>query len=100
MYSMKRVEIILSQSIDEDFINACDEKNVGKGFTKIPGIQGRGNSVPKQGDAIWPQLNTQFVVYCKDDEVETLFSIIEELRKKYPTEGASFFVSKEDFEER
>ncbi len=97
---MKRVEIILSQSIDEDFITACDEKNVGKGFTKIPGIQGRGYSVPKQGDAVWPQLNTLFIVYCKDEEVEVLFEIVEELRKKYPTEGASFFESEGTFVER
>ncbi len=97
---MKRVEIVLSQSIEEDFINYCDEKNVGKGFTKISGIHGRGNSVPKQGDAIWPQLNTQFILYCEEKDVDILFRIIETLRKQYPTEGSSFFVSKENFEER
>ncbi len=97
---MKRIEIILSQSIEDDFIAACDEKKVAKGFTKISGIHGRGNSVPKQGDAVWPQLNTQFIIYCEKEEVETIEEIINELRKKYPTEGAAFFVNKGKFFER
>ena len=33
---MKRMEIIFSQSIDEDFVQKCAEKDVGKFFTKIP----------------------------------------------------------------
>ena len=32
---MKRMEIIFSQSIDEDFVQKCAEKDVGKFFTKI-----------------------------------------------------------------
>ena len=39
---MKRMEIIFSQSIDEDFVQKCAEKDVGKFFTKIPAVLGHG----------------------------------------------------------
>ena len=44
---MKRLEIIFSQSIDEDFIQKCAQKDVGKHYTKIPSVLGCGYSDPK-----------------------------------------------------
>ena len=90
---MKRLEIIFSQSIDEDFIQKCAQKDVGKHYTKIPSVLGCGYSDPKMGNEIWPQFNTMYIIYCSEDEEKIIVSIIEELRKEYVGEGISCFVS-------
>lgn len=90
---MKRMEIIFSQSIDEDFIQKCAEKDVGKFYTKLPSVLGKGFSEPKMGDSIWPQFNTMYVIFCPEDEEKIITSIIEDLRKQYIGEGIACFVS-------
>lgn len=90
---MKRMEIIFSQSIDEDFVQKCAEKDVGKFFTKIPAVLGHGFSEPKMGDGIWPQLNTMYIIFCTGDEEKIILSILEDLRKEYIGEGIACFVS-------
>ncbi len=94
---MRRVEIVFSQAIDEEFLTACAEKRVGKAFTKVQGVQGQGLSDPKQGDTIWPQLNNLYVIYCEKKEADILLEIIVSLRKRFPTEGLSFFISSGEF---
>ncbi|MFI3256918.1 MAG: hypothetical protein R3Y36_01315 [Spirochaetales bacterium] len=94
---MKRLEIIFSQAIDDDFIDACAEKKIGQYFTKIQNVRGQGYSVPKMGDNIWPQLNNQYIIYCENAEAEEIHTVIIDLRKKYPTEGIAFFVSDGEF---
>ena len=90
---MKRMEIIFSQSIDEDFIQKCAEKDVGKFYTKLPSVLGKGFSEPKMGDSIWPQLNVMFIIYCDESLVEVIQNIMKELHKTYVGEGAAAFVS-------
>lgn len=94
---MKRMEIILNQSIEEDFSEACRLQNVGTHFTKIPAVQGTGFSVPKMGNGVWPQLNACFVIYCSDAECKKIAAIVNLLRKTYPKEGIACFVAPEDF---
>ncbi|MBP5587735.1 MAG: hypothetical protein J6X37_03310 [Treponema sp.] len=88
-----RVEIIFSQAVEEDFFDAFREKQVAYYYTKISGVTGAGISNPKLGDAIWPQLNQMFVIYCDKEEAEVIVGIVEELRKSYPTEGIACFIS-------
>lgn len=90
---MKRLDIIFSQSIDDDFILACEEKKVGQRFTKIPVVLGKGFSVPKMGDAVWPQTNTMYCVFCSDEEADALVDILKQLRKEYPGEGIACFIT-------
>ena len=82
-----RLEIILSQSIEEDFVNAFLTKQTGNMFTKIDNVMGRGFSVPKMGDAIWPQLNCMYIVYCTEAQTNVIKDIISDLRQEYPDEG-------------
>ncbi|MBR5867586.1 MAG: hypothetical protein IKZ04_06705 [Spirochaetaceae bacterium] len=88
-----RLEIILSQSIEEDFVNAFLTKQTGNMFTKIDNVMGRGFSVPKMGDAIWPQLNCMYIVYCTEAQTNVIKDIISDLRQEYPDEGIACFKS-------
>ena len=90
---MKKIEIILTQAIEGDFIAkyeiVCKREKVPCKYTKIDGVMGQGNTCPKLGDPIWPQLNVLFLIYCEDSIAE----IMKELHKEYPGEGAASFVS-------
>ena len=90
---MNRVELIFSQALEEDFIEAF-RQNMIKNFTELPTVKGQGFSTPKLGDEIWPQLNAMLIVYCSDEDEEKIEKIVADLRKKYITEGIACFVSK------
>ena len=91
---LKRVEVIFSAALDEDFVEGFKKNNIGSHFTKISGVTGAGFSNPKLGDSVWPQLNEMLVVYCPKDEAEKIVALVEELRQKYPMEGVACFLSK------
>lgn len=94
---MKRVEVILTQAIEEDFVEllerACKERNIKCKYTKINEIQGQGKTIPKMGDSVWPQLNTMFIIYCEENEISMINEIMEYLHRIYVGEGAAAFVS-------
>ncbi len=54
---LKRVEIIFSAALDEDFAEGFKKNKIGSHFTKLSGVTGAGFSNPKLGDSVWPQLN-------------------------------------------
>lgn len=89
-----RLEIIMSQSIEEDFVKAFMNADTGKQFTKISAIMGQGFSVPKMGDAVWPQLNCMYLVYCTKKQAAEVAAVVEQLRREYPGEGLACFKSK------
>ncbi len=89
----KRVEMIFSQAVEEDFQQAFKEENVAAKFTKIPNIMGAGFSNPRLGDAVWPELNVMYIVYCSEEESKKIIAIVEKLREKYMGEGIACFVS-------
>ena len=91
--SVKRVEIICTQALEEDFMQSFSEKNVAARYTKLPAVMGAGYSNPCLGDAIWPQLNVMFIIYCSEEEVPTIKEIVWDLRDKYRTEGIACFIS-------
>ncbi len=88
-----RVEIIFSEALEEDFDQLFKEKKVAARYTKIKGIMGAGYSNPKLGDAIWPQLNTMFIIYTTEDESQKIIEIVEKLRLRYIGEGVACFIS-------
>jgi hypothetical protein len=90
---MKKLEIILSQAIDEDFVRDCEVLGVGKHFTKSVGVLGQGNTSPKMGDNVWPELNNHYMLCVSDDEFAIMKTIIQSLRKKFPDEGVACFVT-------
>lgn len=89
-----RLEIIFSQALEEDFQLAFREEGVGRRFTKFESVMGAGCSDPKLGDAVWPQLNMMYVIYCDKDEAKRIYAIVRKLRKKFLTEGIACFMSR------
>ena len=94
---MKRVEVILTQAIESDFMvyytAACKSLGVKPKMTQIPGVMGQGNTSPKMGDPVWPQLNTMFIIFCDEKTVDAISKIMAQLHKEYAGEGAAAFVS-------
>ena len=60
---MVRMEIIANSAVQDDIIEALLAVGENDYYTVIPGIQGRGRSVPKQGDHIWPEENFIMILY-------------------------------------
>lgn len=89
----KRVELIFSQAIEEDFQQLFAENKVAAKYTKIDGVKGAGYSNPRLGDAIWPQLNVMYIVYCNEEDCKKIVEIVEQLRVQYIGEGIACFVS-------
>lgn len=90
---MKRLDITLSQAIDEEFLRLCKVENVGQKYTKTEHVLGQGNTVPKMGDATWPQFNNHYLMVVPESEVAPIEHIITLLRREYPDEGVSCFIS-------
>lgn len=89
---MKRIEIIFSQAVEEDLVLLLSTKGIKK-YTKIPGVMGQGESIPKMGDSVWPQLNTMFIIYCDEEQAEIVKNLLTDLRNAYPLEGVAVFIS-------
>lgn len=94
---MKRIEIIITQAIEVDFIDyytkLCKAQNCKCKFTKVDNVMGQGNTNPKMGDAIWPQLNVMFIIYCPDDLAPRISAIMDKLHNQYVGEGAAAFIT-------
>ncbi|MDC7239273.1 MAG: hypothetical protein PQJ50_02830 [Spirochaetales bacterium] len=89
---MKRVEIIVNQSIETDLFENFARYGVARRYTKIPGAHGVGNSDPKMGDHIWPEENVVLIIYCNAEEAELLEKGVQDTKKKFPAEGLKIFI--------
>ena len=94
---MNRVDVILSQALEDDFLIAyekeCKKSRVKCKYTKITNVLGQGESNPRLGDSVWPQLNTQYIIFCEEEITAKIKNILEVLHKEYPRECAAGFVS-------
>jgi hypothetical protein len=86
-----RLEIVMSEAIVDDFLERADFAVSGFKYTEIPSSHGRGNTDPKRGDAIWPELNSVFNLYLSEEDAARIVLVVKGLREKYPTEGVSCF---------
>ncbi len=90
---LTRIEIIFSQALEEDFMQEFKEKKVAARYTKLANVMGAGYSNPRLGDAIWPQLNMMYIIYCEEAEAKKIIDICQFLREKYMAEGIACFKS-------
>lgn len=88
---MKRLEIIINLSIEEDLLELFKKKKVALKFTRFPEVHGAGHSEPKQGNSIWPEENVMYVVYCTEEEAEVIRTVVRELKGYFPNEGTKVF---------
>jgi hypothetical protein len=88
-----RLEIIISQALEDDFLRELAAALPAYKYTQLSGVHGRGYSVPKLGDAVWPQENTTFILYVAESEERAITGVIETVRKQYVGEGLACFKS-------
>lgn len=88
---MKRIEIMISRALDEEFLELLNSHEVKK-FSAINPITGKGFSLPKLGDDVWPQTNKLYIFYVEEKEVEVLKLIVKQLQNEFPTEGVAAFI--------
>jgi hypothetical protein len=88
---MMRLEIMANNSVEENILEAFQEEDVGKHYTKIPGVHGVGNSGPRHGDAIWPEENFIFIIWCEEDEALGIKDAIAKVKEHFPDEGIKLF---------
>lgn len=87
---MKRIEIYLSEAIDDDFGALLAKYNILK-FSKLNPTMGQGNTTPMLDNDVWPGRNTTFIIYT--DNEEPITKAIAELREKFPKEGIAAYLT-------
>ena len=93
---MKKIEIIISQAIEEDLLKMLEARNLAGFYTKTGGVTGCGNTSPKMGDPVWPQLNSRFMFVADNDKVESFKKVVSLLRNRYPDDGVFAVVTNAD----
>lgn len=88
---MKRIEIIVNKSIEEDMFDLFKKKGVAEHYTKIPVAYGVGNKGPRMGDHIWPEENSIIIIYCENEEAVKIQQAIMELKEFFTKEGLKIF---------
>lgn len=94
---MKRIDFFMSQAVEDDFLSLLEKqhfitrKNIA--YTKLPTVMGRGQTNPKMGDSVWPQLNCSYIIYCDDEDTDGFKGIVAKIREMYPNEGTAAFLS-------
>lgn len=89
---MRRVEIIAAQAILEDVLEALEHYAVPMHYTIIPTAHGKGNTIPKLGDDVWPEENFILIMYCEEATLQSIEMAIKLVKKKYDHEGIGYFV--------
>ena len=88
---MIRLEIIANNSVEENILDAFKASGVAKFYTKIPNVHGVGKHGPRMGDAIWPEENFVFVIWCDPAEAAQIQTALSAVKEKFPDEGIKLF---------
>jgi len=89
---MRRVEIIAAQAILDDVLEALEHYEVPMHYTIIPTAHGKGDTIPKLGDDVWPEENFILIMYCQDETLSGIEKALQLVKKKYDQEGIGYFV--------
>jgi hypothetical protein len=88
---MIRVEIIATQAVEEDLLDAFKKAGVASYYTKYPVVHGVGTSGSRMGDAIWPEENFVMVVWCEEPEARSIAHAVAQVKMKFPDGGIKVF---------
>jgi hypothetical protein len=90
---MKRVEVIFSQALEDEILTALAPIPEAARYSIIPNVRGRGYTIPKMGDAIWPGINEILIIYCSDAGAKAIEKAVGLVRDESPNEGVAFFAT-------
>lgn len=88
-----RIEIIANQSVRDEILQELETVKC-RYFTEIPSVYGKGRQEPKQGDGIWPEMNTLFIIYTSKNILDDLITSINIIKETFPHEGIKLFAVK------
>ena len=89
---MIRAEIFANQSMQDMLINNLEAAIPGFLYSIVPLAHGRGRDSYKLGTTIWPETNIILIAYCDDEKENTIRTIVNYLKEKFPAEGVTLFV--------
>jgi len=88
---MTRLEIIANNTVEDDIIEALDGVEEGFYYSRINAVHGRGKSEPRRGDAVWPEENFIFIIYCDDDQAVKFANAVKLVKERFEGEGIKVF---------
>jgi hypothetical protein len=88
---MTRIEIFSNRSVEENLLDAFQNRGVAKAYSKLPVIHGAGTSGPRMGDSVWPEENVAFIIWCDDLEAKLVKEAVDEVKAQFPDEGIKLF---------
>ena len=86
-----RIEIISNQSVQDDITELLEQEIPEIEYTVIPVVHGRGRRAKKLGTTIWPEQNFLLFAYTSYEDALKAKVIVETIKKKFSSEGISFF---------
>lgn len=88
---MKRVEIIASESVQSDILEAIAAVLPNLEYSLIPSVQGVGRRSRKEGTNVWPEENFVLFSYLEAADAALLRGAVESVKARFPDEGISCF---------
>lgn len=89
---MIRAEIFANQSMQDLLINNLETAIPGFLYSIVPLAHGRGGETYKLGTSTWPETNVILIAYCDDEKEQTIQTVVDYMKEKFPTEGIKLFV--------
>jgi hypothetical protein len=88
---MRLLFIIIDQAIEPDVLAVLKQRGV-EHWTSWTDVHGSGRTGRKEGNPIWPGLNTVYLVALPPEDVEPLVQSLHAMRDKFPlTPGMRIF---------
>jgi hypothetical protein len=86
------VILIVDGGVEPDVREALAARGLDH-FTRFSDISGAGETGRREGDPIWPGLNTVFYIVMENDQIQPLVDQLHAIRATYPiTPGMKFIV--------
>ncbi len=88
---MTRLEIVANNTVEEDILEGLESVEPGFSYSKINSIHGRGHSDPRRGDAVWPEENFIFIIYCDDEKAKAFVTAVKQVKERFEGEGIKIY---------
>ena len=86
------IMVIFNSSIEEEMMAALKEAGM-ECFTKLPGVQGRGQySEPRLDSHVWPGTNTLMMICAEPENKAAFLGAIRKMKQIHQAEGVRAFV--------
>ncbi len=87
------VILVIDQGVEPDVMQALEQAGLNH-FTRFPDVAGNGETGRREGNPIWPGLNTVLFVFMDNEKIPPLVERLHAIRDSYPiTPGMKFIVA-------